>query len=422
MAKEDEEKTAFITSQGIFCYSNMPFGLKNVRANYQRLVDKALQKQIGRNLEVYVDDLVIKSHTEQEIIRDIEKTFKTLRKINMKLNPNKCTFGIEEGMFLGYKVKALVNRLKKFSIKQVPRSENEKADALSKIASANFAHLTKQVLVEVLNEKSINKAEVLTVVEEEGNTWMTSIYEYLTEKTLPAERKKARAAKPIATRTNNQIKKFVWDNIVCRFGLPGEIISNNEKRFKDNPFKDWCEKLNISQHFASVKHPQTNGLVERANRSLEEGIKARLEKRSEDWMEEVSHVLWAHHTMIKSGNGDTSFSLTYRTEAVIPAEIGMPTDEVSFYTLFWGDVNPIRTLRDYSRPSHERYHNAIELPKGVKTHFEKLLQKVPHHGLDLWLQVQIFYDHVDYTTQIATDYAAGERLRKLRSEEAWETI
>ncbi|GJX31368.1 reverse transcriptase domain-containing protein [Tanacetum coccineum] len=100
MAKEDEEKTAFITSQGIFCYSKMPFGLKNVGSTYQRLVDKAFQRQIGRNLEVYVDDLVIKSHTEEEIIRDITETFKTLRQINMKLNPKKCTFGMQEGMFL----------------------------------------------------------------------------------------------------------------------------------------------------------------------------------------------------------------------------------------------------------------------------------------------------------------------------------
>ncbi|GJV55727.1 reverse transcriptase domain-containing protein [Tanacetum coccineum] len=72
MAKEDEEKTAFITSQGIFCYTKMPFGLRNARATYQRLVDKAFHKQIGRNLEVYVDDLVIKSRTEDEIVRDME--------------------------------------------------------------------------------------------------------------------------------------------------------------------------------------------------------------------------------------------------------------------------------------------------------------------------------------------------------------
>ncbi|GJV20538.1 reverse transcriptase domain-containing protein [Tanacetum coccineum] len=104
MAKEDEEKTSFITNQGIFCYTKMPFGLRNTRATYQRLVDKAFHKQIGRNLEVYVDNLVIKSRTEDEIVKDIEETFQTLREINMKLNPKKCTFGIEEGMFLGYKV------------------------------------------------------------------------------------------------------------------------------------------------------------------------------------------------------------------------------------------------------------------------------------------------------------------------------
>ncbi|GJY64269.1 reverse transcriptase domain-containing protein [Tanacetum coccineum] len=132
-------------------------------------------------------------------------------------------------------------------------------------------------------------------------------------------------AKPVATITCNQVKKIVWDNIVCRFGLLGEIISDNGKQLRDNPCKDWCEKLCIRQRFASVKHPQANELVERANRSLGEGIKVRLDARSKNWIEEISHVLWAHHTMIKSSNGDTPFSLTYGMEAVIPAEIGMPT-------------------------------------------------------------------------------------------------
>ncbi|GJW02459.1 reverse transcriptase domain-containing protein [Tanacetum coccineum] len=82
----------------------MPFGLRNEGATYQRLVDKAFHKQIGRNRKVYVDDLVIKSRTEDEIVRDMEETLQTIREINMKLNPKKCTFRIEEGMFLGYKV------------------------------------------------------------------------------------------------------------------------------------------------------------------------------------------------------------------------------------------------------------------------------------------------------------------------------
>ncbi|GKD94353.1 reverse transcriptase domain-containing protein [Tanacetum coccineum] len=98
------KKRRSLPAKGYSVTPKCPFGLKNVRATYQRLVDKVFQKQIGKNLEVYVDDLVIKSRTEQEIIRDIEETFRTLREINTKLNPKKCAFGIEEGMILGYKV------------------------------------------------------------------------------------------------------------------------------------------------------------------------------------------------------------------------------------------------------------------------------------------------------------------------------
>ncbi|GJV01426.1 reverse transcriptase domain-containing protein [Tanacetum coccineum] len=587
MAKEDEEKTAFITSQGIFCYSKMPFGLKNAGSTYQRLVDKAFQRQIGRNLEVYVDDLVIKSRTEEEIIRDITETFnystnnleiepqevhfrnagrnvlrlqrraeakwkiskfkqilvkisrkvvtffqnleklhkkerfsmdtrakslqemksllqnsqhlrsrereeliiylaaakeaisavcrrirgrlanyrrifvdRTLRGPEVNYTPmeklvlallsaskrlkryfqahtvvvitsqpikqllssseisgrmlkwkfelegydiqyrprtaikgqiladfiverpeeespdelmaepealpepwtlftdgSSCVDGSGAGLILtnpegaeftyamrfrfeatnneaeyealiaglriaeqmgvknlqanvdsrlvanqvnGFytakesgmvqylnKVKTLAKSFKEFSIKQIPRSENKKADALSKIASTSFAHLNKQVLVEELKEKSINEKEILDVFrrrqtlddtpyagpfpEGPGKVkFLIVAIDYFT---------KWIEAKAVATITGNQVKKFVWDNIVCRFGLPGEIISDNGKQFRDNPFKDWCEKLCIRQCFAFVKHPQANGLVERANRSLGEGISHGLDEK-----------------------------------------------------------------------------------------------------------------------------------------------
>nr|GEW95751.1 ribonuclease H-like domain-containing protein [Tanacetum cinerariifolium] len=98
-----------------------------------------------------------------------------------------------------------------------------------------------------------------------------------------------------------------------------------------------------------------------------------------------------------------------------------------------GDTNPIRTLEDYSKPNHEGYRNTIELPVGkIVVPFQSdtirmdLFQgptlKSPHRGIDLWLQVQIFYDHVDYTTQMAIDYAAGGRLRKLRPKKGCATI
>ncbi|GKE69851.1 reverse transcriptase domain-containing protein, partial [Tanacetum coccineum] len=98
------------------------------------------------------------------------------------------------------KVKNLASTFKEFSIKQVPRGENKKANALSKIASTSFAHLSKQVLVEELEEKSIDEKEVLAVVEKEGHNWMTPVYEYLTEGILPEEKRKARAVRRKAGR------------------------------------------------------------------------------------------------------------------------------------------------------------------------------------------------------------------------------
>ncbi|GKG28073.1 reverse transcriptase domain-containing protein, partial [Tanacetum coccineum] len=104
------------------------------------------------------------------------------------------TYVAKEANMIRYleKVKALTGSFKAFSIKQIPRSENKKADALSKIASKSFAHLSKQVLVEELKEKSTSKVEILAVVEEEGDSWTTPIYKYLAEETLPADVKKAR--------------------------------------------------------------------------------------------------------------------------------------------------------------------------------------------------------------------------------------
>nr|GEZ54213.1 reverse transcriptase domain-containing protein [Tanacetum cinerariifolium] len=531
MSTKDEDNTAFIASQGIFYYTKMPFGLRHAGATYQRLVDKAFHKQIGRNMEVYVDDLVIKSRTEDEIVRDVEKTFKTLMEINMKLNPkndfhwttkakeafkqmkqliaelpmlttpmekeelivylaaaketvsavmmtkreakqmhiyfvsralrdfiverpeedspdtpmeeegelpepwifftdgSSCTDGSgagliltnREGMEFTYalrfsqvngtyiakevdmirylkKVKALTGSFKAFSIKQIPRSENKKGDALSKIASTSFAHVTDvkksmaikrkswrfAVVNETLYKKSflgpwlrcVGPFQDNYVIREthEGSCSMHAGTRSVMAKALrtgynwPTMHRDARTliracqdcqlhkpgidiarpfsegprkvkflivamdyftkwieAKSVTTITSNQIKNFVWDNVVCRFGLPEEIISNNGSNSGTIRSKIVAKKLCIRQHFASVKHPQTNGLLERANRSLGEGIKARLDARSKNWIEELPYVLWAHRTMIKSSNGDTPFSLTYGTKAVIPTEIGMPT-------------------------------------------------------------------------------------------------
>src|SRR3954464_8693330 len=104
MAEEDREKTIFITESGTYYYWVMPFVLKNAGATYQRLVNKLFKHQIGRNIEVYIDDMLVKSTKEIDHIEDLRETYDVLKKYNMKLNPQKCVFGITAGKFLGFMV------------------------------------------------------------------------------------------------------------------------------------------------------------------------------------------------------------------------------------------------------------------------------------------------------------------------------
>nr|KYP53958.1 Transposon Ty3-I Gag-Pol polyprotein [Cajanus cajan] len=87
MHPRDEEKTAFITDSANYCYQVMPFGLKNAGATYQRLMNKVFRHQLGRNMEVYVDDMVVKSRDLEQHVIDLSKVFQQLRKYDMRLNP-----------------------------------------------------------------------------------------------------------------------------------------------------------------------------------------------------------------------------------------------------------------------------------------------------------------------------------------------
>ncbi|XP_059627710.1 uncharacterized protein LOC132270548 [Cornus florida] len=104
MYTSDREKTAFITDRGLYCYKVMPFGLKNAGATYQRLVNAMFKHQIGRNMEVYVDDMLVKSLKAEDRLTDLQETFEVLRSHKMKLNPSKCAFGVSSGKLLGYMV------------------------------------------------------------------------------------------------------------------------------------------------------------------------------------------------------------------------------------------------------------------------------------------------------------------------------
>ncbi|RDX61680.1 Retrovirus-related Pol polyprotein from transposon 17.6, partial [Mucuna pruriens] len=102
MHPDDEEKTAFITDYGAFCYKVMLFGLKNAGATYQRLMDKNFKDVIGRDVEVYVDDIVAKSKGGEDYCEALGRVFKVLGRHQLRLNPEKCSFGVQAGRFLGF--------------------------------------------------------------------------------------------------------------------------------------------------------------------------------------------------------------------------------------------------------------------------------------------------------------------------------
>jgi hypothetical protein len=94
--------TALITPFGAYCYTTMSFGLKNVGATYQRAIQKCFKKQLNKNVEAYVDDVVVKTQNSDMLIADLEETFASLREYQRKLNPNKCVFGVPSGKLLGF--------------------------------------------------------------------------------------------------------------------------------------------------------------------------------------------------------------------------------------------------------------------------------------------------------------------------------
>nr|GEW52931.1 reverse transcriptase domain-containing protein [Tanacetum cinerariifolium] len=323
MSKEDEQKTALYTNQRTYCYTKMPFGLKNAGATYQRLVDSILQRQLGRNLEAYVDDIVIKSKTRRDVIMDVAETFDNLRRVNIKLNPKKCSFRVKEGKFLGYKVtsegiqanpkktkavgdmqssktlkemqslsgklaalnhflsrsaerslpffdtlknitkenkddfrefmassdgmakylekeKELSTLFKKFSIENVPRNQNQKADVLRKLASVAFNHLTKEILVEVLNAKSVETREMNAIVEEEEDNW------------------------------KNPIIKCLKEGIWLKDENDGELLKRHEHL--NRSYVDMCDRRETHlEELESLKNQPAVGDVEKI-RSLEEAL------------------------------------------------------------------------------------------------------------------------------------------------------
>ncbi|KAM1965926.1 hypothetical protein ACFX15_046205 [Malus domestica] len=127
--------------------------------------------------------------------------------------------------------------------------------------------------------------------------------------------------KPLATITEAKIEDFVWKNIICRFGIPNTIVTDNWRQFDNNKFRMFCSKFNINLCFASPAHPQSNGQLEAINKIIKRTLKTNLDKAKGCWPEFVPQVLRSYRTSYRTSTGETPFSLVFGTEAVIPVEL-----------------------------------------------------------------------------------------------------
>ena len=130
-------------------------------------------------------------------------------------------------------------------------------------------------------------------------------------------------AEALATITEARIQNFVWKNIICKFGIPLTIISDNGRQFDSQGCRDFCLGLGIKNQYLSPGHPQANGQTEVTNRTLLRIIKTKLDEAKGAWPDELPSVLWAYRTTARTSTGETPFRLTYGTEAVIPVEVGV---------------------------------------------------------------------------------------------------
>ena len=120
------------------------------------------------------------------------------------------------------------------------------------------------------------------------------------------------------------MKKFVWRNIVTRFGVPYALVFDNETQFDNKAFKRYCSELGIKNNYSTLAYSQGNGQAEAINKVILNGLKSRLDEAKGKWVDELSHVLWSYRTTPRTSTGETPFSMTYGAEAVISVETKFP--------------------------------------------------------------------------------------------------
>ncbi|RDX93783.1 Tf2-8, partial [Mucuna pruriens] len=193
------------------------------------------------------------------------------------------------------------------------------------------------------------------------------------------------------------VKRFIWKNIICRFCIPTEIVSDNGTQFASRATVEFYERLRIKQIFTSVEHPQSNGQAEAAKKVILKGLQKRLEEAKGKWAKELLQVLWSYHTTPHSTTNETPFRLTFGIEAVIPVEIGELSartalfkqseneDELRANLDLLQEVREMTHIREYAiKERVARTYNRRVVPRNFKPQdlvLRKVVQKAENNKL-----------------------------------------
>ena len=205
-------------------------------------------------------------------------------------------------------------------------------------------------------------------------------------------------AKPLATITEQKIRNFVWRSIICRFGIPRALVSDNGKQFDNARFKDFCVELGIKNYCSSPAHPQSNRQAEVTIRTLKAALKTKLEDLKSKWVEYLPEVLRAYKTTRKSATQETPFTLAFGIEVVAHIEVGLKSPRIELASVEHNDEalrlnldlidekreQALKRTKDYQRKT-ARYYNQKVKPRSYKPGdlvLKKLLpaSKNPAHG------------------------------------------
>ncbi|KAL5808664.1 hypothetical protein ACOSQ3_029355 [Xanthoceras sorbifolium] len=157
---------------------------------------------------------------------------------------------------------------------------------------------------------------------------------------------------------DSEVKSIIWKNVICRYGVPKEIVTDNGSQFISYDFQDFYDKWNIKLSYSSPRYPQANGQAESTNKIIMSTLKKRLDQYKGKWADELQGVLWSYRTTVRTSTGETPFSLTYGSEAVIATEADYPSYKIRHAT---EETNNRELLNELNTIDERRDKAAIKL-------------------------------------------------------------